>query len=105
MTISRAVGEKEERVIELRCPRDYKNPDGSCSPGKLFAELRVAGGRPQVIQPDNHLVLACGDCKRWYRRRGRDVFRVLHYYNLLGELMKTEILDEREQDGPPVPQA
>lgn len=83
-----------EDVVELRCPRDYQHPDGTCSPGKLFAQLRLSGEEPSFIHPDNLIVMACGDCKRFYRRNGISYRHVLHCYDMAGELVKTLFEDE-----------
>lgn len=86
-----------EQVIELRCPNEYRHPDGTCSPGKLFAQLRITGEQPSYIHPDNLIVMACGDCKRSMRRRGTEVARVLHCYDMAGELIRT-LIEELPED-------
>ena len=86
-----------EEVIEFRCPNgpgDKSRPDGTCSPGKLFAQLRMSGERPSFIHPDNLIVMACGDCKRFHRKAGRHYFRVLHCYDLAGTFIKTLYEDD-----------
>ena len=83
-------------VVEFRCPREYEHPDGTCSPGKLFAKLRTAGESPSFIHPDNLIVMACPDCKRFYRRNGLVYFRVLHCYDMSGALVRTMYEEPRE---------
>jgi hypothetical protein len=91
---SRAV----EDLVELRCPRDYPHPDGTCSAGRLLAQLRMAGEKPSFIHPDNLIVMACGDCKRFYRRNGMTYFRVLHCYDMAGDLVST-LFEEEDPRG------
>lgn len=83
-----------EGVVELRCPREYQQPDGTCSPGRLFAQLRMNGERPSFIHPDNLIVMACGDCKRFYRKNGMTYSRVLHCYDMAGGLVRTLFEDD-----------
>lgn len=66
-------------TVEIRCP---------VGPQRLLSKLRLSGERP-VITGDNLIEFACDDCKRTIRRRGTPVYRVLHRYNLLGELVET----------------
>lgn len=87
MTIHHGV----EDVVELRCPQPFRSPESGCTPGKLFAKLRLAGEQPSFIHPDNLIVMACGDCKRQLKRRGQEVFRVLHCYDMAGNLINTLI--------------
>ena len=87
MTIAASV-----EVVEIRCPNgplDAARADGSCRPGKLFAQLRMSGERPSFIHPENLIVMACGDCKRFLRKAGRDYYRVLHCYDMAGHLIRT----------------
>jgi hypothetical protein len=71
--------------IELRCP---------VGPRKLFAMMQRAGQRPSYIHPDNLIEFSCYDCKRSYRSQGRSVRRVLHRYDLSGELIETLLVEE-----------
>lgn len=67
-------------TIDFRCPED---------PRHLFLKLKSQGVATPVV--DGNLVeLACDKCKVLYRRRGENIARVLHYYNLLGECVRTE---------------
>jgi hypothetical protein len=84
---------EEEQVLELRCPVEYPRQDGTCHPGKLLAFLRLSGDQPSFVQPDNLIEMPCSDCARRLRRRGRNVRRVLHRYDLAGQLAGT-LIDE-----------
>ncbi len=67
-------------MTDLRCP------EGEAGMGKLLGRTRPVFYTPGVIE------LACGNCARAFRRAGLDCSRVLHRYNLLGELLATEII-------------
>lgn len=60
---------RDQRDSELRCP---------VNPSKLFMKL----SRP-IITDGNLIEVACRDCRR---KRG---VRVLHRYNVLGDLVET----------------
>jgi hypothetical protein len=51
--------------------------------------MKLAGEQPQYVE-GNLMEFACDDCKKQLRRSGDNVFRVLHRYNFLGELVETE---------------
>jgi hypothetical protein len=70
--------------VEVRCPN---------GPRRLFAVMRQRGERPSYIHPDNHIEFACYDCRRAMQRRGRDVDRVLHRYDLAGTLITTLVVE------------
>lgn len=82
-----AVAESVE--IEVRCPVPQRLPDGHSRPGKLLFKLRVAGGLPSFVQPDNLIELPCEECRHQLRRRGTRVTRVLHRFDLAGNLVAT----------------
>ncbi len=86
MTITADVAQTE---IEVRCPVPTELPGGECRPGKLLLKLRVAGEIPSFVHPDNLIELSCEDCKTRARRAGRPVRRVLHRYDLAGNLAET----------------
>lgn len=65
----------EPEVVEVAC---------DVGPRRLFAKLRLAGERP-VVTDDNLMEFSCDNCRR---REGEPV---LHRYNLLGELVETEV--------------
>lgn len=66
-------------VVELRCP------DGM---GKLLGKAHVDGR----ALPGGVVELTCNNCCRAQRAAGRPCARVLHLFNLLGELVATEIV-------------
>lgn len=64
-------------MADLRCPE---------SMGKLL-------GRTQASAlPGGAVELACSNCSRRYRAAGVACTRVLHRFNLLGDLLCTEII-------------
>lgn len=65
--------------IEIRCPN---------GPKRLFAILQQLGERPKIVE-GNLFEVACPDCARLMRKAGFPVFRVLHRYDLAGELIET----------------
>jgi hypothetical protein len=67
-------------VVELRCPL--------AEPWGLMGKIRLAGGAPRIVE-DNLIELHCPSCTRQARRAGRPI-RVLHRFNILGELVETE---------------
>jgi hypothetical protein len=77
--------------VEIRCPVDLTWPDGTCRPGRLFLKLKRQGGSAHVDPGSNLMELACDDCKRRLARAGRKVHRVLHYFDLAGELVDTKV--------------
>ena len=82
-----------EDVVNVRCPVGPSRGDGSCSPGKLLFKLRLTGAQPAYVHPDNLIELYCEDCTRRMRKRGRQVRRVLHRYDLLGTLIETLVVE------------
>lgn len=79
----------EAREIEVRCPVGYQLPDGHCRPGRLLFKLQMAGEPPSFVQPDNLIELPCDDCRYQLRKRGIRVNRVLHRFDLAGNLVTT----------------
>lgn len=74
-------------ALEIRCP---------VGPQRLLAKWVQAGGRP-VIVDGNLIELACSDCRRTEKMAGRPIpQRVLHRYNVLGELVETELVWEEQ---------
>lgn len=63
--------------VDLRCPRGM---------GKLL-------GRASGIDAAGTVELACNSCARAQRAAGRPCARVVHRFNLLGELLSTTIVD------------
>jgi hypothetical protein len=67
-------------LIELRCP---------VGPRKLLAKIRRAG-EPIRVTDGNLMELACRDCSTTARRAGHPPnTRVIHRFNLLGELVES----------------
>jgi hypothetical protein len=88
MTIMAGMQAQGEEV-EVRCPVPKPLPSGDCRPGRLLMKLRLGGGIPSFVHPDNLIELACPDCKEAARQAGHPVKRVLHRYDLAGELVET----------------
>lgn len=63
-------------AVELRCP---------ANPSRLFA--KVVTERPLTIVEGNLIEVACRDCAK-----DRGVRRVLHRFDVTGELIETEVL-------------
>lgn len=71
------------KEIEIRCP---------VGPRRLFMKMLSAGQRPEVTA-SNLIELACSDCKRLLRdKHGVKCTRVLHRYDLSGELIETSLV-------------
>lgn len=68
--------------VEFRC---------SIYPGVLFGRLRLRDGSVRIVA-DNLVEFACRSCRRARDGNGPPVTRVLHRFNLLGELVETEIV-------------
>lgn len=71
-------------TVEIRCP---------VGPKRLFSKLIRDGDRPKHVS-GNLLEVSCDDCKKTLRRKGMQVFRVLHRYDLAGELISSHIQSE-----------
>lgn len=80
--------------VEVRCPVPQVRGDGTCHPGRLLLKLYQNGDRPNYVHPDNLIELPCADCVRALRRTGREVRRVLHRYDFLGELIETLVVED-----------
>lgn len=70
-------------VVELRCP---------VGPQRLLSKLLISGGHPEIVE-GNLVELACADCKRSLRKQGKPVLRVLHQFDLGGDLIRSVIQD------------
>ena len=75
--------------LELRCPDHFR-----CAAGRLLAKLRLSGQKPSYVHPDNLIELECQDCKVRMRKNGRQVARVLHRYDFLGQWVQTLIVED-----------
>lgn len=71
-------------VVEVRCPEHL---------GRLFFK-QIMEFEPHIV-PGNLIEVACHDCKRKLVREGEQVEHVFHRYNLLGELVETEVVKAR----------
>lgn len=69
---------------EVRCPT---------GPRALLA--KVLPGEKKYVDNGQLLELACRDCAKLYRKNDPEVARVLHRYNILGELINT-MVERRE---------
>jgi hypothetical protein len=65
--------------------------DWRCPFGTLFGRMLIRE-RPPTIVEHNLVEFACSDCKRAVRSQDHQVFRVLHRFNIVGELIETVIL-------------
>jgi hypothetical protein len=84
-------GMAEQVTVEVRCPVPKPLPSGHCRPGQLLMKLRLSGEQPSYVHPDNLIELACEDCKYYAKASGHPVRRVLHRYDLAGQLVETLI--------------
>jgi len=70
-----------KEFLELRCP---------VGPKQLLGKvIRETGHIP--VDDSNLMELSCRDCSRFLRRTEPDVLRVVHRYNLLGELVENVV--------------
>lgn len=69
-------------TIDIRCPE---------GPRKLLMKLQINGERPTFTE-GNLIELSCDHCKATLRRGRMKVTRVLHRYDLSGELIETEVV-------------
>lgn len=74
--------------VEIRCPT---------GPQRLFFKLLQSGEQPKIVS-GNLIELACSDCARLIRKSGRPVYRVLHRYDLTGELIETVEIEFEKDD-------
>lgn len=74
-------------TVEVRCP---------VGPRRLLSKLLLAGGTPQVVS-GNLIEFSCSDCTKQARVKNPAVFRVLHRYDLTGELVESVVALRGEQ--------
>lgn len=74
-------------LIEIRCP---------VGPRRLLFKMRLSGEQPHVS--DNLIELSCDDCKRTERKKNPTVIRVLHRFDLAGNLIESEVEHAPEAD-------
>lgn len=77
-----------EKTIDVRCPEN---------PRHLFLKLKRSGEDVPVLE-GNLLALACDECKKQQRRSDPTVLRVVHEYNLLGELVTTTVQNANPEE-------
>jgi hypothetical protein len=68
--------------VDLRCPVGAK---------KLLGRVRQEGGTPSVVS-GNLLELACRDCRNGVAKQGKKPTLVVHRFNILGEMVESEVL-------------
>lgn len=74
-----------ETVLEYRCPLGAR---------RLFMRMIQRGEKPSYIHPDNLIEFSCYDCRRRMEQQtGERVRRVLHRYDLAGELITTLVVE------------
>ena len=82
-----SVLERQEQLIELRCP---------IGPKALLAKS-VLLGDPAGVNPDLNLMeITCRDCAKQARANDPRVRRVKHRFNVLGQLVESVV--QREDD-------
>lgn len=69
------------RTVEIRCP---------VGPRRLLFKMIQAGEKPHVDE-GNLIELACADCTRTLRKADATVLRVLHRYDLAGDLVESDV--------------
>lgn len=75
-----------ETLVELRCP---------VGPRALLAKL-VQSGEKESYTSDNLMELSCRDCCKQLRKTNPNVKRVLHRFNIFGELVESIVQDDSE---------
>jgi hypothetical protein len=78
-----SVLERREQFVELRCP---------IGPKALLAKVIKQGDGTRRTE-GNLLELACRDCAKQLRKKNPEVKRVLHRFNILGELVESVVQD------------
>jgi len=73
------MSEDNRRVVELRCPN---------GPKALLCKT-IMFGDPIKYTDDNLIELNCRDCTKQLKRDRPEVKRVVHRYNIIGELVET----------------
>lgn len=70
------------RPVELRC---------NANPLRLLAKIRQPQSGVEIVE-GNLIEIACDHCKRTRRQQDPDVKLVLHRWNVVGELVDTEVV-------------
>lgn len=71
--------------LDLRCPY---------GPRQLLAKVSRDGGYHQMSADGLTLDIACRDCAKQARKTDPRVRRAIHKFNVLGELVETELQTE-----------
>jgi hypothetical protein len=71
--------ENVEEWVQIRCPY---------GPRELLMKLRKANEHIPIVE-DNLMELYCSFCSRMSRKQDPTVKRVVHRYNLLGEMVES----------------
>lgn len=79
-----SVNERGERLVNLRCP---------VGPRALLAKL-VQSGEKETYDSWNLMELSCRDCSRTAKKTDPNVKRVVHRFNILGELVESVVYDD-----------
>lgn len=73
--------------VEIRCPLGNQRMFG-----KLLVDSQLSKESPRVVE-GNLVEFSCSECKRTLHSRGMTLSRVLHRYNILGELVESILVD------------
>jgi hypothetical protein len=74
-----SVDERHDIYVELRCP---------IGPKALLGKILQQGEKPKMTD-GNLMELNCRDCARTARQYKPEIKRVLHRYNIIGELVES----------------
>lgn len=69
-------------ALELRCP---------VGPRQLLGKVIRETGEVPPVGEANLMELSCRDCTKNLRREDPEILRVVHRYNLLGELVENVV--------------
>ena len=67
---------------EMRCPADHRRLFGIMCNESIHPEE----GEEPLVQ------FACRECRKMFQVNDQDVVRVLHYFNLEGQFVRTEVI-------------
>ena len=70
-------------TIDIRCPVD---------PRRLFFKIQVEEGQKPILTTSNLLEVSCTDCTKLMRKKDPTVVRVLHRFDVLGDLVESEVV-------------
>ena len=72
--------------VEVRCPLGNKRLFG-----KLLVDPALKELSPRIVE-GNLVEFACAECRKLLASKGEDVARVLHQYNIMGELVRSRLV-------------